>query len=220
MRTRMTILTAKRIWLWCLCAWLSLGAGFPQAEKPGLAPENANEARLNKLQPPDQVMDIIGAAEGMTVAEIGAGQGRYVVHLADRVGPNGKVYAEDIDAGALRHLNQRCRRWGLANVETVLGEETDPKLPAGKLDVIFVISSYHHFGDPVALLGNARPALKASGRLAVAEWIRRQDGRGEGTSPEDVTTQMERAGFVLEHVDKSLAANRLYIYIFRPRRSG
>lgn len=196
---------------------LLIGAAFSQAEKDRLAPEDANEARLNKLQPPDRVMDIIGAAPGMSVAEIGAGRGRYVVHLADRVGEKGRVYAEDIDANALTHLAGRCRRGGFTNVETILGDVTDPKLPPGELDLIFVISSYHHFSDPVALMRNARPALKPTGRLAIAEWILRKDGRGEGTSPENMTAQMERAGFILERIDKSLEDSRLYIYLFRLR---
>ena len=76
-------------------------------------------------------MDIIGAAAGMTIAEIGAGQGRYVVHLADRVGPEGRIYAEDIDGKALRHLAERCRRVGFANVETVLGDPADPNSRPG-----------------------------------------------------------------------------------------
>lgn len=162
-------------------------------------------------------MDIIGAAAGMTIAEIGAGHGRYVVHLADRVGPDGMVYAEDIDANALRHLAERCSRGGFANVKAILGEPTDPKLPAGKLDLIFVISSYHHFGDPVALMRNARSALKPTGRLAIAEWAPPKSGRGEGTSPEKMAAQMESAGFVLERIDKSLEDNDLYIYLFRLR---
>jgi len=201
----------------CICFFV--GTLFAQVEKDRLAPENANEARLNRLQPPGQVMDIIGLSAGMTIAEIGAGRGRYVVHLADRVGPAGKVYAEDIDADALRHLAQRCRRGGFANVETILGDPADPKLPAGALDLIFVVSSYHHFSDPVALMRNARAALKATGRLALAEWIPEKDGRGEGTPPETMTAQMERAGFVLERIDKSLEANELFIYLFRLRSS-
>lgn len=196
-------------------ACLLIVAVSAQTEKNRLAPENFNEARLNNLQPPRQVMDIIGLAAGMSIAEIGAGQGRYVVHLADRVGPDGKVYAEDIDADALRHLGQRCRRGGFTNVETIVGDLTDPKLPTGRLDRIFVISSYHHFSDPVALMSNARPALKPTGRLTIAEWVPEQDGRGEGTSAEKMKTQMEKAGFVLERVDKSLEKNELYIYIFR-----
>ena len=93
-----------------------------------------------------------------------------------------------------------------------------PKLPSGSLDLIFVISSYHHFGDPIALMRNARPALKPTGRLAIAEWIPGKDGVGEGTPPERMTAQMESAGFVLERVDRSLEASNLYIYLFRPGR--
>jgi len=206
----------KRPGLWIVvCACLIAGTALAQSQNSRTAPENANEARLNKLQPPGQVMDIIGAAAGMTIAEIGAGWGRYVVHLADRVGPEGKIYAEDINGDALRHLAERCRRVGFANVETIQGDPTDPKLPAGKLDLIFVISSYHHFGDPVALMGKARAALKPTGRLAIAEWVPEKDGQGEGTPPEKMQAQMESAGFALERIDKSLEANELYIYLFR-----
>lgn len=201
---------------WLACGGVVFAAMILAAQDSRVAPENANEARLNRLQPPGQVMDIIGAAAGMTVAEIGAGQGRYVVHLADRVGPEGKIYAEDIDADALRHLAERCSRVGFTNVETVLGDPNDPRLPAGKLDLIFVISSYHHFGDPVALMSRARPALKPTGRLAIAEWVPPKEGRGEGTPPEKMRSQMEEAGFVLERIDTSLEANDLYIYLFRP----
>jgi ubiquinone/menaquinone biosynthesis C-methylase UbiE len=205
---------AKRGLIACLC--LLAGTALAQSGPSRVAPENANEARLNRLQPPGQVMDIIGAAAGMTIAEIGAGQGRYVVHLAERVGPEGKIYAEDIDGDALRHLAERCRRVGFTNVETVLGDPNDPKLPAVKLDLIFVISAYHHFGDPVALMRKARMALKPTGRLAIAEWVPPEEGRGEGTPPEKMRAQMDEAGFILERVDKSLEANDLYIYLFRP----
>ena len=176
-----------------------------------LAPENANEARLNSLQPPDRVMDIIGLEPGMTVAEIGAGQGRYAVQLAVRVGGRGRVFAEDIDAAALDHLRKRCDRWGLTHVSTVLGTVTDPGLPAGALDLIFVISSYHHFEDPVLLMRNARAALRAEGRVAIAEWL-----GSSGTPPETVEAQMRAAGYTLERTDRSLASNNLHIYLFRP----
>lgn len=136
-----------------------------------LKPENANEARLNRLQPPDKVMDAIGVRPGMKVAEIGAGHGRYVVQLAVRVGEKGRVYAEDIDAGTLEHLKKRCQKWGLKNVQTILGEVADPKLPEGELDLIFIISSYHHFDNPITLLRKARPSLKPDGILVIAEWL-------------------------------------------------
>ncbi len=214
--TKRIIMNKRGLWMLAFACLLS-GTVFCQSEKNRLDPENQNEDRLNKLQPPGQVMDIIGLRVGMAVAEIGAGRGRYVVHLADRVGPGGKVYAEDIDAGALRHLEDRCRRGGFTNVEAILGDLSDPKLPPGKLDLIFVISSYHHFGDPVALMQKARPALKPNGRLAIAEWFPEPSGRGEGTPPEFMKMQIEKAGFLLERIDKSLEANELYIYLFRLR---
>ena len=114
--------------------------GIAQQYKGVLEPENDNEARLNRLQPPEKVMDAVGIIPGMIIAEIGAGRGRYVVHLAIRVGETGKVYAEDIDASALRYLENRCEKWGLDNVETIVGDVTDPKLPEGELDLIFIVS--------------------------------------------------------------------------------
>lgn len=195
--------------------WLTAGIAIPQAVQDRLAPANANEARLNRLQPPARVMDIIGLKAGMAVAEIGAGEGRYIVHLADRVGPEGKVYAEDIDADSLRRCAERCRRGGFGNVTTIVGDVADPKLPAGALDLIFCISSYHHFDDPSALMAKARKSLKPDGRAAIAEWAPPPNGRGEGTTPEAMKEQMEKAGFRLERIDRSFEADRLLIYLFR-----
>jgi len=186
-----------------------------QKQQNVLEPENANEARLNRLQPPDKVMDAIGVSPGMVMAEIGAGRGRYVVQFAVRVGENGKVYAEDIDAAALKYLEKRCERWGLKNVETILGDVTDPKLPERKLDLIFVISAYHHFSDPVALLRNARSALKPDGVLAIGEWFPTDESPRSGTPPEKLEAQMNAAGYRLERIETFLKANRMNIYIFR-----
>jgi len=191
-------------------------ASAGQDQTGALTPENANEARLNRLQPPDQVMDAIGVKAGMAVAEIGAGRGRYVVQLAVRVGEHGKVYAEDIDAASLDHLKRRCKRWDLNNVVAVLGDETDPKLPEGRLDLIFVISSYHHFTDPVALLRNARSALKADGTLAIGEWLPREGSGSEYGTPEDMEAQMKAAGYRLERIETFLQKNNMNLYIFRP----
>jgi ubiquinone/menaquinone biosynthesis C-methylase UbiE len=180
-----------------------------------LTPENVNEARLNRLQPPEKVLDVIGVRPGMAVAEIGAGRGRYAVQLAARVGGSGRVYAEDIDAAALEHLRQRCRRWGLENVEIVLGDVADPKLPAGQLDLIWIVSSYHHFDDPVALLRRARPALKAGGTLAIGEWITVNEPGRQGVTSEKIIQQVESAGYVLVRVDPFLKRNNFLIHIFR-----
>jgi ubiquinone/menaquinone biosynthesis C-methylase UbiE len=191
------------------------GAGSAQDGQGVLTPENSNEARLNRLQPPDQVMDAIGIEPGMRGAEIGAGRGRYVVQLAVRVGESGKVYAEDIDTAALRHLEQRCARGGFTNVEAIVGDVTDPKLPAGELDFIFIISSYHHFDDPVTLLRNARASLKPDGMLAIGEWLPRDDDSPEATTPEAMEAAMATAGYRLERIETFLQANNMNLYVFR-----
>ena len=191
-----------------LVAVVTVALSFCQKPESVLTPENANEARLNRLQPPEQVMDAIGIKPGMVVAEIGAGRGRYVVQLAVRVGETGKVYAEDIDAEALNYLEKRCNRWGLEHVETILGDISDPKLPAKTLDVIFIISAYHHFDDPVELLENAKQSLKPGGVIAIGEWL-------NSTSPEKIKAQMAEAGYALERIETFLEKNNLYIYIFK-----
>ncbi len=186
-----------------------------QEQSGVLEPENSNEARLNRLQPPEQVMDAIGVEAGMAVAEIGAGRGRYVVQLAVRVGRDGKVYAEDINASSLNHLEKRCERWGLKHVETILGDVTDPKLPDGELDLIFIISSYHHFDNPVALMRSARPALKPDGRVAIGEWLPRNDGGSEYRTPEKIEAELKEAGFKLERIETFLQKNNMNLYIFK-----
>jgi SAM-dependent methyltransferase len=188
---------------------------FPRQDRGVLEPENDDEARLNRLLPPDKIMDAAGVAQGMIVAEIGAGHGRFVVHLAVRLGETGIIYAEDIDAAALRHTERRCEKWGLNNVETIQGDIADPKLPVGKLDLIFVVSSYHHFEDSVPLLQKARSALKVDGRLVIAEWLPWNENDREGTTPEDMTAQIKSAGYELMRTEKLDVAKPLNIYIFR-----
>jgi ubiquinone/menaquinone biosynthesis C-methylase UbiE len=180
-----------------------------------LEPENDNEARLNRLLPPDQIMDAVGVTKGMVVAEIGAGRGRFLVHLAERVGETGKAYAEDIDAAALRHLENRCEKWGLFNVETIHGDITDPKLPVGELDLIIVVSSYHHFKNPVALLRKAKFALRSDGRLAIAEWLPWSKNDREGTTLEEMRIQMNAAGYELIRIESLDVAKPLNIYEFK-----
>lgn len=197
-----------------LLAVIGLNRGAAARPPDALTPENENEARLNRLQPPDKVLDAIGVRPGMTVAEIGAGRGRYAVQLAARVGPEGRVYAEDIDAAALDHLRQRCQRWGLKNVTVILGEVTDAKLPEGRLDLIWIVSSYHHFDDPVALLRRARSALKPGGRLAIGEWIMIREAGRRDITPEKIIRQMESAGFRFERTETFLRENNFLIHLF------
>jgi ubiquinone/menaquinone biosynthesis C-methylase UbiE len=143
------------------------------------------EARLNRLQPPDRVIEAIGVEPGMVIGEIGAGRGRYTVHLARKVGESGRIYANDISTSALDYLRACCERNGFGNVEIFVGEIADPKFPPGTLDMAFMISVCHHLAEPIALLKNTAPALKPAATLVIVE----RDTDKSKTAPNTGTTR-------------------------------
>lgn len=186
----------------------------PGSAQVGGSDPDAWEARWNKLQPADRVMDAIGIKAGMNVGEVGAGRGRYAVSMAERVGPSGKIYANDIDEESLEYLNYRCKRDSISNIETILGTVTDPKLPAGKLDFVYFINTYHHIEKPVELLRNIIPGLKSGGCLAIIEHApEKAVGMGtHGTPKETVLLQAKDAGFKLERIETFLEYDNIYIF--------
>ncbi len=134
-------------------------------------------------QKPDQIMDALGVADGSVVADLGAGGGWFTIRLAHRVGPNGVVYAEDVQREMIDATRRRVGREALSNVRTVLGTADDPRLPPGSLDAAVMIETYHEMKDPVALLRNVADSLKPSGRLGIVEF--KNDGLGPGPALSD-----------------------------------
>jgi predicted methyltransferase len=133
-------------------------------------------------QKPDQIMDALGIADGAVVADLGAGGGWFTLRLARRVGPNGLVYAEDIQPQMIEAIGRRVAREGLTNVRTVLGTARDPALPA-RLDAVLIVDAYHEMEDPVALLRNVARSLKPQGRIGVVDFT--AGSGGPGPAPED-----------------------------------
>ncbi len=178
------------------------------------------EKRLNKLQPPKEIMDAIGVKPGMIIGEIGAGTGRMTVWLADRVGDEGKIYANDIDRKALDHLESRCKKDKLSNVVTVLGEIDDPLLPENTLDLAFMINVYHHLDMPVALVRNILPSLKPAGFLAIvdADPEKSNFGPNHSTPMKEMLAQLDEAGYKLIRVETFLPDDNIYICRARDKR--
>ena len=114
-------------------------------------------------------MDALGIEPGSVVADVGAGPGPYTFPLAERVGPDGRVYAVDIDEDDLAKLRSRAEREGVVQVETILGATDDPRLPAVALDVVLVINAYHEFREYDEMLQAFHQALKPGGRLAIID---------------------------------------------------
>ena len=132
-------------------------------------------------QKPDQIMDALKIAENAHVADIGAGAGWFTIRLARRVGPNGVVYAQDVQREMLDAVRRRVAREGLRNVETRLGSDTNPNLPGRSLDAVLVVDVYPEVGDRVVFLRNVADALKPGGRIGVVNY---RPGRGgPGPSP-------------------------------------
>ncbi len=116
-------------------------------------------------QKPDQIMDAIGVAEGSKVAELGAAGGWFTLQLAERVGPNGRVYAEDIQRAMLDGISRRMQSENLTNVTTVLGTPSDPHLPPG-LDAALISDAFHEMDVPEDPNAGGHAAAQ---RRAVAE---------------------------------------------------
>jgi ubiquinone/menaquinone biosynthesis C-methylase UbiE len=109
---------------------------------------------------PDEAIDIIGVKKGATVADVGAGSGYMTVKLAKRVGPNGVVYATDIQPAMIELLEKRVKSAKLTNVRSVLGTTDDPKLPPASLDLVLMVDVYHELSQPQAMLRHLLEALK------------------------------------------------------------
>lgn len=134
-------------------------------------------------QQPERIMDALQIGDGSVVADLGAGGGWFTVRLARRVGPNGRVYAEDVQPQMLEAIKRRVSREGLRNVVTRLGQPADPLLPASALDAVLIVDAYHEIEQPIALLRNVRTALKPDGRIGIVNFTK--DGGGPGPAIED-----------------------------------
>ena len=146
-------------------------------------------------------MDALGIADGAVVADLGAGGGWLEIRLARRVGPNGLVYAEDIQPQMIEAINRRMMHEGFSNVRTVMGTPTDPRLPTG-LDAVLIVNAYREMDDPRTLLTNVVRSLKPQGRLGVVDFLAGGGGPGpaaeDRVNPETIIRTAEAAGFKLQ----------------------
>jgi len=135
-------------------------------------------------QKPDQIMDALGIAEGSVVADIGAGAGWFTIRLARRVGPNGVVYAQDVQREMLDAIRRRVGREELRNVETRLATARSPNLPAAELDAVLVVDVYPEVEDRdrVTFLRSLATSLKPTGRIGVVNYKPGRGGPGPAPS--------------------------------------
>lgn len=152
-------------------------------------------------QRPDQIMDALSISEASVVADLGAGGGWFTVRLSRRVGPNGRVYAEDIQRQMIEAIERRVIREALTNVFTRLGSPVDPKLDDASMDAVLIVDAYPEIEQPIALLKNVAKALKPRGVVGIVNF--KKDGGGPGppieerVDPEKVIADARAAGLEL-----------------------
>ncbi len=171
---------------------------FPAADRPVaniVSSRWSNEEARDRLNEATEVMDKAKIRRGMTVADIGAGEGYYTIRLAQRVGKTGRVLAEDIVASVRDALADRVAREDLENVSVRLGEPADPKLPEKSFDRVLTVHMYHEIAQPYEFLWRLRPSVKPDGLVVVVDADRRP--QDHGTPPELLRCEFAAVGYRL-----------------------
>lgn len=164
---------------------------------------------------PDGALDALNLKPGMSVADVGAGTGYMSLKLAKRVGPSGKVYAEDVQPEMLQKVRANAAKSKATNVVTVQGSFTDPMLPKGQMDLVLLVDVYHEFSEPQKMLRGIRESLKPDGRLVLLEY-RKEDPKipireEHKMTVAEVRTELEAEGFHLAQVIETLPRQHILI---------
>ncbi len=187
----------------------SLQRGFrlrdAQADNPGetMIFKLIKAIKLNKqaAEQADAVLEALAIQPGMTIADIGSGGGYFVFRFSDLVGPNGKVYAVDVDKTFLYIITKEMRRRKLNNIEPLKSGPNGGSLPYESCDLIFVRNVFHHFLNAQTYMRLLRPALRQGGRIALIDWLpeaEKTHGIKHGTDPDLIKETCGKAG--LKHV--------------------
>lgn len=170
-----------------------------------------------ELEKPQVVIQAMELREGMTVAEIGAGTGFFSRRIAKVVGPTGKVYAQDIQPEMLELLKGYAAKEGITNIVPVLGTETDPKLPIGKIDRLLLVDVYHEFQKPQPMLAALRKVLAPGGTVTLVEYRLEGDSASHISlkhrmSTEQVLAEWTAGGYTLLNQVETLPSQHVFIF--------
>ena len=176
---------------------------FPDPQRPVAPIESSrylNEDARDSAGEAERVMNLAEIRPGMSVADIGAGEGYYTVRLSPLVGPRGRVLAQDIVPETIAALGQRVQRERLDNVALKLGQPNNPLLPEASFDRIFLIHMYHEITRPSEFLWNMRGSLKRDGRVVVVD-ADRETSR-HGTPPRLLLCEFAALGYGLTRFER------------------
>jgi predicted methyltransferase len=191
---------------------------FPQAHRdvaPIVGEAFSTEDARDRLGEAEEVMQLAGTKPGMSVADVGAGEGYYTVRLARLVGPKGRVLAEDIVPDVRDALSDRVQRERLDNVAVKLGTPDNPMLPAQSFDRVFLVHMYHEVKSPYAFLWHLRDSVKPDGLVVVVDSNR--PIKRHGIPPAQLKCEFASLG--MDAVEfRMLTGGEAYFMAFRPAR--
>jgi ubiquinone/menaquinone biosynthesis C-methylase UbiE len=175
-----------------------------------------DRASREQEEAPEQALALISIRPGMIVADVGAGTGYMTTRLAQLVGPDGKVYANDIQPAMLRVIQDKMQTEHLTNVEVVQGSETDAHLPESAIDLALLVDVYHELRHPQEMLRSLRRSLKPGGELVLVEY-RKEDPNipialTHRMSVAEARTEVEAEGFTFDRLVAGLPRQHIIIF--------
>jgi SAM-dependent methyltransferase len=193
---------------------------FPSPQRPVadiVSPSRTGEEHRDSLNEAGEIARLLELKPGMTVGDIGAGNGYHTVRLSRLLGATGSVVAEDVRSDYLMELAKRVEQLKLTNVKLALGEPHDPRLPASSLDAAILVHMYHEIAQPYAFLYNLAPALKPGARIGIVDLER--PTAYHGTPIETLRCELAAVGYH-EIVFHQLAGDGGYLAVFSPPEQG
>ena len=168
--------------------------------------------RDKKLQI-NRVMDLLGIQQNKIVVDIGAGSGWFTVRAARRVGPGGRVFAEDINPDAVEHIAERAKKENVDNVRVILGTADDPRLQPGAADAVLLLKVYHEIAQPIPFMKAVKKGLRAGAKVGIID--RNGNGSDHGLNRDVMELEMAEAGYkVVGRYDFTKADGQDYFVVF------
>lgn len=169
-------------------------------------------------QRPEVVIEALGPRAGQSVADIGAGTGYFTVRMAPVVGPQGRVFAVDVEPSMVEYIRERAAKAGLENVEAVVTAPDAPGLEPASVDLVFICNTWHHISDRLHYLDALRAVLRPGGRVAIVDFkpgdLPVGPPPGHKLAGEDVIAEFTEAGWTLREQLDVLPYQ--YVLVFEP----
>lgn len=201
-------------------AWPQVAAdankGYKTKEGRDSVAKTLDNPNRDKTQKPEEIIALIEVKPGMTVADIGTGTGYMLPFLSRAVGPQGKVIGEDIQNDFLDRARAKVQANKLTNITLDLGNETDPKLPAGAVDIALCLDVYHHFDYPDKMLANIAHGLKPHGRFVVVDFYKKDRPDHIRLERDDVRHEIESNGFKFVAMHERTGNNQYMLTFEKP----